>query len=294
MAVPRFGSPAISGSSPDEAQRSHGMGEQLGEFVLAQAVELAASAFGKRLVAAYALGSLAHGGFSVHVSDVDLGLVLGDPLEDGDAARIETIVTDLRAGGAPLADRLSLFWGTLATLSGAAAGGRYPPVDRLDLKEFGRLIVGTDIREELSPPTLRELVVSAAQLAVKSLLTPQASAALLNPLQLIEAGVRTLTKRILFPVRFVYTARTGQIGRNEAAMEYFTSAESGPAAALARKGFEWRYEPPDPGDPEVLEIVRRGLLPLYRLFAQDYEARLQGYGELELALAFRKWQRDLQ
>ncbi len=36
---------------------------------------------GPRLVAAYALGSLAHGGFSPLVSDVDLGLVLTDPIE---------------------------------------------------------------------------------------------------------------------------------------------------------------------------------------------------------------------
>jgi hypothetical protein len=36
--------------------------------------------FTRRLIAGYALGSLAHGGFSPLVSDVDLGLILEDPV----------------------------------------------------------------------------------------------------------------------------------------------------------------------------------------------------------------------
>ena len=47
-----------------------------GEAVLAQALAAYRAALGSRLVAAYALGSLAHGGFSPLVSDVDLGLIL--------------------------------------------------------------------------------------------------------------------------------------------------------------------------------------------------------------------------
>jgi len=117
-----------------------------GERVLEGAVRLAADRWGTRLVAAYALGSLAHGGFSVHVSDVDLGLVLSDPLEAQDAPAIEALANTVKAGGAPLAERPSIFWGSLATLSGAATGGRFPPLDRLDLEQWGRLLVGQDIR----------------------------------------------------------------------------------------------------------------------------------------------------
>jgi len=40
-----------------------------GENVLREAVRLAQDHWGDRLVAAYALGSLAHGGFSAYVSD---------------------------------------------------------------------------------------------------------------------------------------------------------------------------------------------------------------------------------
>ena len=54
-------------------------GTDQGEAVLAQAVAAYQAALGPRLVAGYALGSLAHGGFSPLVSDVDLGLILQDP-----------------------------------------------------------------------------------------------------------------------------------------------------------------------------------------------------------------------
>ena len=64
------------------------MPTDLGEAVLERAVTAYAEALGDRLVAGYALGSLAHGGFSPLVSDVDLGLILADPLRAGDHATI--------------------------------------------------------------------------------------------------------------------------------------------------------------------------------------------------------------
>ena len=60
--------------------RGQQAGTEQGEAVLAQALAAYQAALGSRLVAAYALGSLAHGGFSPLVSDVDLGLILRDPL----------------------------------------------------------------------------------------------------------------------------------------------------------------------------------------------------------------------
>jgi hypothetical protein len=44
-----------------------------------------------RLLAAYALGSLAHGGFSPLVSDVDFGLVLERPPTDDYPGRVRTL-----------------------------------------------------------------------------------------------------------------------------------------------------------------------------------------------------------
>jgi len=266
---------------------------EAGERVLVQAVKLAQLGWGNRLVAAYALGSLAHGGFSVHVSDVDLGIVLGDPLHAADAGAIDRLLNQVKDGGAPLGERLSVFWGSPGTLSGSASGGRFPPLDLLDLKQFGRLLAGRDVRSQVRSPTLRELVVSGAQFAIKHLSTPAVTAQLRNPIEFANANTKTLTKLVLYPVRFLFTARTGQIGMNDEAVSYFSSVEDGPVAELARKGLEWRFEPPDPGDRAVVELLRNGVRPLYRMFLAEYEHRLREYGEPELVQAYREWRERL-
>jgi predicted nucleotidyltransferase len=83
--------------------------QENGENVLRAAVKLAEASWGDRFVAAYALGSLAHGGFTVHVSDVDLGLVLSDPLAEEDTGVVDRLSTTVKAGGAPLANRPQSF-----------------------------------------------------------------------------------------------------------------------------------------------------------------------------------------
>lgn len=266
---------------------------EAGERVLVHAVELARTVWGNRLVAAYALGSLAHGGFSIHVSDVDLGLVLGDPLDERDAKAVDQLSSEVKASGARLAERLSVYWGSLGTLCGIASGGRFPPLDLLDLKQFGRLLAGRDVRSQLRSPTLRELVVSGAQFALKHLSTPAVTAQLRNPVEFANANTKTLTKLVLYPVRFLFTARTGQIGMNDEAVKHFSTIEDGPEAELARKGLEWRFEPPDPGNRAVVELLRNGVLPLYRMFLADYERRLREYGEPELAQVYREWRERL-
>ena len=120
--------------------------------MLARAVAAYRARLGSRLTAGYALGSLAHGGFSPLVSDVDLGLVLADPPRVRDQLTIRTVARSLRAGGSPLDQRLSVFWGTPGTLRGQRRGGRFPPLDRLDLIEYGRLLTGRDVRAEVARP----------------------------------------------------------------------------------------------------------------------------------------------
>lgn len=265
----------------------------IGEKVLDAALARARETWEDRLIAAYALGSLAHGGFSAHVSDVDFGLVLSDPLEDRDATLVSNLSSSLKASGVPLADRLSVFWGSLATLSGLATGGRFPPLDRLDLKQFGRLLAGRDIRDQLPPPSLKELVVVGAEHSLRHLSTREATAKLKNPAALAGSGLKTLTKLILYPVRFVFTARTGEVGRNDSAVDYFTGVTTGPAAELARTALEWRNSPPDPRDHATLDVIERGLLPIYRIFLDDYEVRLRNYDRHDLADALRVWREQL-
>ena len=103
-----------------------------GETVLAEAAESYRGALGERLIAAYALGSLAHGGFSPLVSDIDLGLIVRDPARPEDAETIQAIAESEKAKGSPLHERISVFWGTPSTLRGESDGGRFPPLDRLE------------------------------------------------------------------------------------------------------------------------------------------------------------------
>ena len=126
--------------------RGQQAGTEQGEAVLAQALAAYQAALGSRLVAAYALGSLAHGGFSPLVSDVDLGLILRDPLWLKPRLAIRTVARAVRADGSALHQRLSVFWGTPSTLAGQARGGRFPPLDRLDMLDYGRLLTGRRAR----------------------------------------------------------------------------------------------------------------------------------------------------
>lgn len=275
------------------AERSQTDGEQAGERVLEQATEVARSLWHGRLVAAYAIGSLAHGGFSPHVSDVDVGFILDGALRDDDADAVAGLSHKIKTSGAPLADRLSVFWASFDTLSGKSTGGRFPPVDLIDLKQFGRLLTGRDVRSQVRNPDLHELVVSSARFALKSPLLVEAPAYFDNAAGLAHAGLKKLTKTVLYPVRFLYTGSTAQTGMNHKAIEHFLAAETGPAADLAKAAYDWRMNPPAPGDAAVVQALQRGLRPLYRIFIRDYEQRLREFGESELASVYADWLKRL-
>jgi len=55
-----------------------------------------------------------------------------------------------------------VFWGTPATVRGQRRGGRFPPLDRLDLLEYGRLLTGQDPRSAVARPDHAELLVAGA------------------------------------------------------------------------------------------------------------------------------------
>ena len=53
-----------------------------------------------------------------------------------------------------------------------------------------------------------------------------------TPAGLVSRGPRRLTKIVLFPVRFLFTAETGQVGTNTLAVEHYLASAYAPAAAL--------------------------------------------------------------
>ena len=298
-------------------------GVERGHAVLADAVAAYRWVLGKRLLAAYALGSLAHGGFSPLVSDVDLALILTDPLGKADSARVKTVAWGLRAKGSALHDRLSVFWGTPSSLAGRVSGGRFPALDRLDLLEHGLLLLGEDVRGCLLPPARNELLVSGALFALEHLagsavrpprrargvgpltklvpfparLVPAAYGDALEeircPKLLLSRGVGRLTKLVLFPVRLLFTAETGRIGANAAAVEHYLAADTAPpGASLVVAALAWRTMPPD-NDGAVLSLLEDGIRPLYLHYIDDQRARLDSLGRHDLAEVFGKWQSRL-
>jgi hypothetical protein len=302
-------SPEASADRDPGGARGQLVDTHLGEIVLARAVSAYRAALGPRLIAGYALGSLAHGGFSPLVSDVDLGLILDDPLRAKDRMTIRKVARSVKAGGSALDQRLSVFWGTPATLRGQRRGGRFPPLDRLDLLDYGRLLTGRDVRTAVARPDGTELLVAGAEFALGYLaakgaglpdrlrgwarLRPRDNALdeIRTPSRLVARGPRRVTKIVLFPVRFLFTAQTGRVGTNTLAAEHYLASAYAPAATLVTAALAWRREPP--ADDEATELLGRELIPLYVQYLDDHIVRLQAVNCRRLAGSFQRWRTRL-
>ena len=281
------------------------------ESILAQAADAYRVAFGPRLEAVYALGSLAHGGFSPLVSDIDLGLIVSDPLRHADRETIQAVADAERSKGSELGERLSVFWGSPRTLRGERDGGRFPALDRLDLLENGRLLSGTETRAGLSRPSTSELLIAGAEFALDFLAGVRGPAGpptdrlgsirpaeedaveeIRRPEVLLARGVRRVTKLVLFPVRFLFTAATGRVGTNDAAVAHYLQRGDAPSRALVEAGLAWRAVPPT-DDRAAAELLREQLLALYLYYIEDHITRLQGLGQSGLAGEFARWRERL-
>jgi hypothetical protein len=94
------------------------------------------------------------------------------------------------------------------------------------------------------------------------------------------------------PVRFLYTAETGQVGTNDAAVARYLEDERAPSADLVGAALAWRNAPPT-DEPAAAELLRRQLLPLYVQYVDDHIERLGALGESGLAGAFERWRARL-
>jgi len=275
----------------DELSRSTGVsivgdGSNAGEAILDTAVKSAVDVFGRRLSAAYAIGSLAHGGFAPRVSDVDIMLVI-DAIDEGTESLVAQVQESVRTGGGgELARRLSVFWSDWDGVRGGVGPvGRLPEVDRLDLLESGRLLHGADARGGAVPPDTGVIVRQAAEFALARF-DERYLADLRAPSRLVAAGARAVTKAALFPIRFLFTLSTGMIGRNDAAAEW--AVRDGRYAELAQGALRWRAE--GLRDPlKATEILERHLVPVYEDFAAQYADRLDGSTHRQLADELREW-----
>jgi hypothetical protein len=115
-----------------------------------------------------------------------------------------------------------------------------------------------------------------------------ASEEILFPELLLSRGVRRVTKLVLFPVRFLYTAATGRVGTNNAAVGRYLEDEKAPSATLVAAALAWRTAPPTDKSASS-ELLHEQLLPLYLHYIDDHVERLDSIGEAELAGGFREW-----
>jgi hypothetical protein len=109
---------------------------------------------------------------------------------------------------------------------------------------------------------------------------------------LLAHGVRRLTKLVLFPVRFLYTAATGRVGTNDLAAAHYLSNEEAPSRSLVAAALAWRGSQPV-DQAAAVELLREQMMPLYLYYIDDHITRLDALGELELAALFREWRQRL-
>jgi hypothetical protein len=251
--------------------------------VVADTVEAAKTVFGAEIEALYTLGSLAHGGFAPLVSDVDVAIVVGSTGPDtaDRIAGVQRLVVEKAAN--PLSGRLSVFWADWhAVRTGEGDHFRLGPVDRLDLLDSGCLLLGSDLREPSIRPSPEDLVLMSADLILTKF-TEEYFEHLRDTEALVAGGPRAVTKAILFPVRFLYTLRTGRIGLNEGAALWY-AAECLPGSALALKALDWRND--GISDVELaVQMVDADLASLHAECLAEYAKDLDGLGEAPRAAA---------
>lgn len=250
--------------------------EGAGWQVLYAGLEAANARWGRRIVGAYVLGSLAHGGFAPEASDVDLALMLDRVDPDLDSAMAEVREGVRERLGTALASRLSLFWSSWAELALPHPRGRFPLVDRIDLVENGRCLQGDDRRAEVALPVGEDrrhaLVVEAAAFMLDKLAVPAKDRLLGDPAGLVALGTREVTKAVLFPVRFLYTLGTGLADSNASAVHWYATQPGVAAASLATAALIWRDRGLDPA--LARELLQRELLPLYLELTSKYAQAL--------------------
>jgi hypothetical protein len=109
-----------------------------------------------------------------------------------------------------------------------------------------------------------------------------------NPALLVSRGPRRLTKIVLFPVRFLFTAATGEVGTNALAVKHYLAGAPGQAGELVAAALAWR-QAPRADSHEATSLLGRELIPLYLHYIDDHARRLRSARRSDLAESFEQW-----
>jgi hypothetical protein len=233
-----------------------------GWLVIDAAVRSADRDLSETLISAYAIGSLAHGGFEAASSDVDLALLTSDDAVDVPVERIRGEVRQNLPGS--LSERLSVFHVAWASFASPPPGSRFPTIDRLDLMRSGVPVFGEDLRDrfgvEPTPDEVLEQAISAA--LVRN--DPAGLQAEIDGLTPEALDGRTASKLVLWPVRLLHTTDTMEAAGAVEATVHYREADPPPRhPSLVEAALSWRGMEAIP-DPEApLGALRSEAMPLY-------------------------------
>ncbi|MBT5048539.1 MAG: nucleotidyltransferase domain-containing protein, partial [Rhodospirillaceae bacterium] len=164
---------------------------------------------GDQLLGFYLLGSLAHGGFNRRYSDIDVGLVTEDGIDEALSAAIKAEAAKLSP---VLAPKLSLFWADRQF-----SIGRFPPLDRLDYLDKAVPLVERE-RIVIDRPTLSEVRAYLRGAPFENWASGTKKFAALTTLD--PENHKPYLRAHLYPARFAYSWRTGKMASNDDAVEY--------------------------------------------------------------------------
>jgi predicted nucleotidyltransferase len=164
---------------------------------------------GERLIGAYLLGSLAHGGYSHRYSDIDMALVTEDGLDEPTLAVLRGLAAE---HDVTLGKKLSVFWSDRRFST-----GRFPPLDRTDYLDNA---IALSERERVLParPTLDEirLYLKGAPLSNWA-----ESARRFAAMDVLRPGDhKAFIRALLYPARLVHSWTTGRLASNDNAVAF--------------------------------------------------------------------------
>jgi predicted nucleotidyltransferase len=217
-------------------------------------------ALGSELLGVYAIGSLAHGGFSTRYSDVDVAVITENGITLPTLDRVKAEAASLSADWGP---KLSVFWSDRNFTV-----GRFPPLDRIDYLDHAVALIE---RERVRParPSLDEVrrylggapfdtwAEQARRFAAAEALEPK--------------DRKSYLRTQLYPARFCFSWMTGRMGSNDEAVAFLTAAP--PArldTGLLARALQCRQSD---ADPDALFAERARLPAQVEACAARMEAR---------------------
>ena len=230
------------------------------------------TAFNKRVVSIFKIGSLGkHGDFS-SCSDVDIALFL-DTIKMNDYKKVTTLWNSIKRNDLIFAERLSVFWSSY-DVNFYLGLGRFPALDRLDLLQGGLLIFGEDKRHTLKIPSSEQIICESGRFILDFMLSNgKLNELLSNQMSIIKQHAHYFLKFVLFPVRLLWTLNnSGIVASNQQAVEYFKQQHQHlgkDMIALVDTTYQMRSEQAYQEIDIKLTLLKQ-LIPLYHFCVLQY------------------------